>query len=102
MIIENQEQLNKQIESGITLVDFYAEWCGPCKMLAPVLEEIANERTDIKIVKVDCDQAEEVAANYSIMTIPALLLFKDGKLIGKTGGYQPKDSLKKFIDGLVK
>ena len=102
MNIENQVQLDEQVATGITLVDFYAEWCGPCKMLAPVLEEVIKEKEDVKLVKVDCDQAEQVAINYNIMTIPALILFKDGKVVGRTGGYQPKDSIIKFIENSIK
>lgn len=102
MLIENQNQLDEEIKQGITIVDFYAEWCGPCKMLAPILDEALKERPEIKLLKVDCDKAEDVAIKYNIMTIPALLLFKDGQLLGRTGGYQPKDSLLKFIDNFVK
>lgn len=102
MIIENQNQLNEEIKNGIVLVDFFAEWCGPCKMLAPVLEEALKERPEIKLVKVDCDKAEDAALNYNIMTIPALLLFKDGEVVGRTGGYQGKDSILKFIDNSIK
>lgn len=101
MLVENQAQLDQEVSQGITLVDFYAEWCGPCKMLAPVLEELISERNDVKLIKVDCDKAEEIAIKYNIMTIPALILFKDGQMLGRTGGYQSKEALNKFIDNLI-
>lgn len=76
------------------LVDFYADWCGPCKMLAPVVEELADEYADsIKVVKVNVDEADEVAANYAVMSIPTLILFKNGEDVKKTVGVLPKERL---------
>ncbi len=74
-------------------VDFYADWCGPCKMVGPLVEELSNEMTDVKFVKVNVDNLPDVAQRYGIMSIPTLLAFKDGELVGNIVGFQPKDAL---------
>jgi len=77
---------------GVALVDFWAEWCGPCKMLGPVLEQVKEELGNkIKICKVNVDQNSELAQKYSIMSIPAVKLFKNGELVEELVGLQPKD-----------
>ncbi|MED3662002.1 thioredoxin [Ureibacillus sp. FSL K6-8385] len=89
----------QEISSGLVLVDFWANWCGPCKMIAPVLEELDAEMgSELKIVKVDVDNNPATAADYQIMSIPSLLLFKDGQLVAKTVGFQPKEALVEFIN----
>ncbi|MFC5542524.1 MAG: thioredoxin [Bacilli bacterium] len=89
----------QEISSGLVLVDFWATWCGPCKMIAPVLEELDAEMgSEVKIVKVDVDNNPATAAEYQIMSIPSLLLFKDGQLVAKTVGFQPKEALVEFIN----
>lgn len=89
---------SNEIEQGLVLVDFWATWCGPCKMIAPVLEEIDAEIGDtLKIVKLDVDQNQATAAEYQVMSIPTLLLFKDGNVVDKTVGFQPKEALQAFI-----
>ena len=86
------------IKDGKVLVDFYAEWCGPCKMIAPILEEISNERDDIKIVKVNTDEFESLAQKYGIMSIPTMILFVDGKEQAKSIGFIPKEEIINFIN----
>ncbi len=75
------------------LVDFYATWCGPCKLLSPVLEELSQERDDIKIVKVDVDQEDSLAIENNIAVVPTLILFKDGKVAMQTRGSMTKEQL---------
>ena len=81
------------------LVDFYADWCGPCKMIAPVLEELATELQGVaKIVKVNVDHCPGVASQFKVMSIPTLILFKDGQAVQQTVGFQPKASLLSLIE----
>ena len=75
------------------LVDFWATWCGPCQMVGPVVEEIADEVTDAKICKVDVDQQPELARQYKVMSIPTFLVFKNGEMVKRDMGYKPKDEL---------
>jgi len=75
------------------LVDFWAEWCGPCKMVGPVVEEIATEYDSIKVCKLDVDDNQSTASSYSVMSIPTLILFEDGKVKNKVTGYMPKAQL---------
>ena len=82
---------------GTVLVDFYATWCGPCKMLAPVLEEFAKTHEDIKIVKIDVDEETPLAIKYGVMSIPTLILFRNGEIAGQTLGYQTPDQLENFV-----
>lgn len=82
-----------------TLVDFWAPWCGPCQKIGPVLDELAIERADsIKIAKVNVDESPNVAAAYGIDSIPTLLLFKGGKIVGRLIGLQPKAELERVLD----
>lgn len=82
-----------QINVNTTLVDFYADWCGPCKMIAPIVEEIANERTDITVGKVNVDNDADIAIKYGVSSIPTLIVFKDGKEKARVVGYQQKDDI---------
>ena len=90
------------VAQGVTLVDFWAPWCGPCKMIAPVLDELAGELGGkAKIVKINVDDNPEVAGQFGIMSIPTLILFKDGKPLNKLVGGQPKPQLKSFIESAL-
>ena len=89
--LENKEQFDELIKDK-ALVDFYAEWCGPCKMLAPNLEKL-----DYNILKVDVDKFQDLAISYGVMSVPTLILFKDGKEVNKSIGYLDIDELKEMV-----
>lgn len=92
------EDFNEEIKEGLVLVDFYAVWCGPCKMMHPVLEQISQEDTNIKIIKVNVDNHEDIAREYGIMSIPTLILFQNGVLVEKNVGYMPKDNIDLWLN----
>ncbi|WP_339250829.1 thioredoxin [Sporosarcina sp. FSL W8-0480] len=88
-----------QTKDGLVLVDFWATWCGPCKMIAPVLEELDGDLNGkAKIVKVDVDENQATAGEFGIMSIPTLVLFKDGEIVDKVVGFQPKEQLAELIE----
>ena len=91
-----EDDFNEIIKSKV-LVDFYADWCGPCKMLAMEIEKVASE-IDIDIVKVNVDEEEEIARRYGVMSIPTLILFENGQELKKTIGFMPKEKIKEFIE----
>lgn len=99
MKLEKSTNFEEIISSGTVLVDFFATWCGPCKMLSPILEELASECGDkLTILKVDVDEFSSIATKYSIYSIPTLLLFKDGELVKKSVGFKDLEGLKTFIE----
>lgn len=102
MKIVNESEFDKIISSGITLVDFYADWCGPCKMLSPILEELDNEYPNITFVKVNCDNDINLASRYGIMSIPSVYVFRDGFEVSKFQGYRGKQEVKAFLDSIEK
>lgn len=96
--IKSVSEFNKLIQNEKVLVDFYAEWCGPCQMLGKVLEEVDKERDDIKIVKVNTDDFLSLAKDFKIMSIPAVKVFENGKVIKEKVGFMTKNELLEFID----
>ena len=98
LTVENFE--NEVLKSDKpVLVDFWATWCGPCRMIAPIIEEIAHDyEGKLKVGKINDDEQEELAIRYGISSIPTLLLFKNGEVAKKTLGYMPKDAVVKFIE----
>ena len=97
-ILEQKDNFDELIKGDLTLVDFFANWCGPCKMLAPNLEELADE---FNIVKVNVDEFEDLARRYGIMSIPALYLFKNGEVIDKKIGYQETEELRNWLTSKI-
>ena len=79
------------------LVDFWATWCGPCRMVSPVVDEIAAERTDVKVGKINVDEQPELANQFRIMSIPTLLVFKDGKVVNQAVGVRPKNMIEAML-----
>lgn len=90
--LENEQEFNELIK-GKVLIDFYADWCGPCKRLAPILEEL----TDIDVLKVNVDMFDELSRSYGIMSIPTLILFENSKELKKTIGFKTKEEIIEFI-----
>ena len=86
-----------QNTAGITIVDFWADWCGPCRMIAPILEEVDREIDDVTVMKVNVDKEPALADRFSINAIPTLLFFKDGNLIKQKTGLYPRDALDLII-----
>ena len=96
--INSVAEFDSEVKEGLVLVDFFATWCGPCKMLSPLLEEIANENPDLKVLKIDVDEVGPLAAKFGIQAIPTLILFKDGERKDTKLGYQNKNQLLGFIN----
>ena len=102
MEIITKEQFEEKVINNkkIVILDFFANWCGPCKMLMPVLEQIEQERQDIEILKVNIDQDEELAKQFGVLSIPTLIYFVNGSEKDKTVGYRQKSQILEIIDSL--
>ncbi|MGO4888631.1 thioredoxin [Anaerobacillus sp. MEB173] len=101
MAIVNVSDQNFAAETGdgVVLVDFWAPWCGPCKMIAPVLEELSTEMGDkVKIAKLDVDENQETASKFGVMSIPTLMVMKNGEVVDTVVGFQPKDALAELLN----
>ena len=92
--LEN-ENFKEVISNGVWIVDFYADWCGPCKMLGPVLEEL-----DDNVLKINVDSHEDLAREFGVMSIPTICFFKDGNLVNKVVGFRSKDEIEAIVKGL--
>lgn len=99
MVIElkKEEEFEELTKEGICLVDFNATWCGPCRMLKPIFEEVSEEKKDVKFIGVDVDNFNKIAAKFNVRSIPTLVLLKDGNIIDIKIGFMPKQSLIDFI-----
>ena len=94
-----KDNFDEEVKSGRILVDFYADWCGPCKMLTPVLESVANKLDGkVKIVKVDVDESPDLAQRFGIMSVPTMILFKKGQQAAAFSGYMPEAVLMQNIE----
>ncbi len=95
-----EDTFNHDVQHGVVLVDFYADWCGPCRMMTPVLEKVAQEvKGQATIGKLDIDNAQKVAAQFQVTSIPTLILYKEGKEVGRLIGLRDAATIKEFIEG---
>lgn len=102
MNIVTKNEFDEIIKDGVVLVDFFATWCGPCKMLAPVLEDLSKTyEGKATIVKVDVDKEQELAGQYGVMSIPTMILFKNGEAVKQVVGFQPKPQLENLINSAL-
>lgn len=86
---------------GVSLVDFFAPWCGPCKAMSPIIEELAKEYPNVRIGKLDVDENPETSSKFGIKSIPTIILFKDGEVVSRKVGMSSKDQLKSIIESLT-
>lgn len=98
VIHANDSDFDSYIQEGVTLVDFFATWCGPCKMLGPEIEKLADAYAGkAKVVKVDVDQAQQIAMRYQVQSIPTLLIFVNGQVVARDMGFKPYPQLENFL-----
>ncbi|MGN0144252.1 MAG: thioredoxin [Clostridium sp.] len=99
MKIINSNEFENEVSEGVVLVDFFATWCGPCKMLAPVLENLSEEMNGkAKILKVDIDQSPDLADKFRIVSVPTMILFKNGEVAEQMVGFLPKEKIQQVIE----
>ncbi len=91
----NKNNFNQEVihSEKPVLLDFWAPWCGPCRMVGPILEELANEHSDIKVVKINVDEEQELAMQFGVMSIPTLMVMKNGKIVNQSVGARPKEQI---------
>jgi thioredoxin 1 len=92
------DTFDSEISTGLVLVDFYGTFCNPCKMLAPIIDQISNEYTSVKFIKVDVEESPEIAQAYGIMGVPTLLLFKDGEIVEQSTGFKSRQDIVKMLE----
>ncbi len=97
-VMSNQFEEEVLKSDKIALVDFYADWCGPCKMLSPIIDEIANENNDIKVCRINIDANQDLAIQYQVMSIPTLVVIKNGKEINRAVGVLPKNDILEMLN----
>ena len=95
--LKEEKEFEVLTKEGLVLVDFYADWCGPCQMLTPVLEELAKKNKELKIVKINVDEFQQLAVQNKVLSIPAIKIYKDGKLVNQAVGYQELEDLEALI-----
>ncbi|MDQ0178469.1 thioredoxin [Bacillus chungangensis] len=99
--ITNKEQFNEVVQSGVVLVDFFAPWCGPCKILTPILNDIAKEYPDAPLVRVSIEKLSNITDEYEVETIPTLLIFDDGKVVKSSKGLRSKEIIVKMLNEVL-
>ena len=99
--IINSQASDNTIESGVVVVDFFATWCGPCKMLSPVIDELSGELENVNFVKVDIDQSMDLAQKFKIVSVPTLKVFKNGEEVDTLMGFMPKEVLKSKVEAHI-
>ncbi len=97
LVYANKDNFQDEVAKGTVVLDFYADWCAPCRMIGPVLEQVANENPDIQVVKVNVDENPELAQNFGVRGIPALFVLKEGKTVAQKAGFMPKDALVDWV-----
>ena len=95
--LKEEKEFEELTKEGLVLVDFYADWCGPCQMLSPILEELAKKNKDLKIVKINVDDHQQLAIQNKVLSIPSIKIYKDGKLVNQAVGYQELEDLEALI-----
>ena len=95
--LKEEKEFEDLIKEGLVLVDYYADWCGPCQMLTPVLEELSKKNETLKIVKINVDEFQQLAVQNKVLSIPAIKIYKDGKLVNQTVGYQELEDLETLL-----
>ena len=99
--IINSQEFDNTIESGVVVVDFFATWCGPCKMLSPVIDELSGELENVNFVKVDIDQSMDLAQKFKKVSVPTLKVFKNGEEVDTLMGFMPKEVLKSKVEAHI-
>ena len=95
--LKEEKEFDELTKEGLVLVDFYADWCGPCQMLSPILEELSKKNENLKIVKINVDEHQQLAVQNKVLSIPAIKIYKEGKLVNQAVGYQELEDLEALI-----
>lgn len=99
--VVNSVEFKEEIKNGVVVVDFFADWCGPCKMLAPIFEELGSEMSNVSFVKIDVDKSPDIAMSYKVASIPTVIVFKDGEKVAGNVGFMPKEQIKQMVEAHV-